>query len=156
MKSALIFLNGHYDLRYPQFYKESPDVGGGKQSTHSSALTEVSAYSSELNQTIDTPIFPNVLIGDLDSRRGNAERMLLNSWSGLARTSSVNGLGKWTRTTQTDSWQSLMQLQSIGCQANSTLRWTPSTQRLRNRSLSRQSTINAPRTPTVRRKSTRR
>ena len=66
MKSALIFLNGHYDLRYPQFYRR--------------ALTWATANSyplicadgglrlfTELSQISDLPIFPDILIGDLDS-----------------------------------------------------------------------------------------
>ena len=66
MKSALIFLNGHYDLRYPQFYKEALTWA----TTNSYPLICADGglrLFTDLNQTSDTPIFPNVLIGDLDS-----------------------------------------------------------------------------------------
>ena len=66
MKSALIFLNGHYDLRYPQFYKEA--LGWALENSHPLICADGGLrLFTELNQTSDTPIFPNVLIGDLDS-----------------------------------------------------------------------------------------
>ncbi len=66
MKSALIFLNGHYDLRYPQFYKEA--LTWAAENKHPLICADGGLrLFTELNQTSDTPIFPNVLIGDLDS-----------------------------------------------------------------------------------------
>ena len=66
MKSALIFLNGDYDLRYPQFYKEI--LTWAVENRHPLICADGGLrLFTELNQTIDTPIFPNVLIGDLDS-----------------------------------------------------------------------------------------
>ena len=66
MKSALIFLNGHYDLRYPQFYKEA--LTWAVENRHPLICADGGLrLFTELNQTSDTPIFPNVLIGDLDS-----------------------------------------------------------------------------------------
>lgn len=66
MNSVLIFLNGHYDFRYSQFYKD--------------ALTRAAEHShpvicadgglrvfTELNRSYTTEVFPDVLIGDLDS-----------------------------------------------------------------------------------------
>ena len=66
MKSALIFLNGHYDLRYPQFYKEA--LTWAAENRHPLICADGGLrLFTELNQTSDTPIFPSVLIGDLDS-----------------------------------------------------------------------------------------
>ena len=66
MKSTLIFLNGHYDLRYPQFYKKA--LTWAVENRHPLICADGGLrLFTELNQTNDTPIFPNVLIGDLDS-----------------------------------------------------------------------------------------
>ena len=66
MKSALIFLNGHYDLRYPQFYREA--LTWAVENRHPLICADGGLrLFTELNQTNDTPIFPNILIGDLDS-----------------------------------------------------------------------------------------
>ena len=66
MKSALIFLNGHYDLRYPQFYKEALTWAAENGYPLICADGGIRLFT-ELNQTNDTPILPDVLIGDLDS-----------------------------------------------------------------------------------------
>ena len=66
MKSALIFLNGHYDLRYPQFYKEA--LTWAVQNGHPLICADGGLrLFTELSQCSDAPIFPDVLIGDLDS-----------------------------------------------------------------------------------------
>ena len=66
MKSALIFLNGHYDLRYPQFYRGA--LTWAVENRHPLICADGGLrLFTELNQTSDAPIFPNVLIGDLDS-----------------------------------------------------------------------------------------
>ena len=66
MKSALIFLNGHYDLHYPQFYKEALTWAMENGYPLICADGGIRLFT-ELNQTNDTPILPDVLIGDLDS-----------------------------------------------------------------------------------------
>ena len=66
MKSALIFLNGHYDLRYPQFYRRALTWAVENKQPLICADGGLRLFI-ELNQTSDVPIFPNVLIGDLDS-----------------------------------------------------------------------------------------
>ena len=72
MKSALIFLNGHYDLRYPQFYKEA--LTWALQNSHPLICADGGLrLFTELNQTNEMPILPNVLIGDLDSLDGLPE-----------------------------------------------------------------------------------
>ena len=111
MKAALIFLNGHYDLRYPQFYEGNPDVGGGKQlPTHLRRRWHPLIHRTQPDQW-------NANFARCSNRRSGFpwrgyEAIPLNSWSGLARTSSASGLDRWTRMTQTDSWQSLMQSRS--------------------------------------------
>ena len=66
MKSALIFLNGHYDLRYPQFYREA--LTWAVENRHPLICADGGLrLFTELNQTNDTPILPDVLLGDLDS-----------------------------------------------------------------------------------------
>lgn len=66
MKSALIFLNGHYDLRYPQFYKET--LTWAVENRHPLICADGGIrLFIELSQISDVPISPNVLIGDLDS-----------------------------------------------------------------------------------------
>ena len=66
MKSALIFLNGHYDLRYPQFYREV--LTWAVENRHPLICADGGLrLFTELNQISDSPIFPNALIGDLDS-----------------------------------------------------------------------------------------
>ena len=66
MKSALIFLNGHYDLRYPQFYKKALTWAMENGYPLICADGGIRLFT-ELTQTNDTPILPDVLIGDLDS-----------------------------------------------------------------------------------------
>lgn len=66
MKSALIFLNGHCDLRYPQFYKRA--LTWAVESSYLLICADGGIrLFTELNRTNEVPIFPNVLIGDLDS-----------------------------------------------------------------------------------------
>ena len=66
MKSALIFLNGHYDLRYPQFYKAA--LTWAVENGHPLICADGGIrLFAELNQTNEVQFSPNVLIGDLDS-----------------------------------------------------------------------------------------
>lgn len=66
MKSALIFLNGYYDLRYPEFYKQ--EIAWGVENNHPLICADggIRLFHS-LNQTNEGRFPPNVLIGDLDS-----------------------------------------------------------------------------------------
>ena len=66
MKSALIFLNGHYDLRYPQFYK-SALMWAAENSYPLICADGGIRLFTELNRTSETQFSPDVLIGDLDS-----------------------------------------------------------------------------------------
>ena len=66
MKSALIFLNGHYDLCYPQFYKAA--LTWAVKNGHPLICADGGIrLFAELNQTNEVQFSPNVLIGDLDS-----------------------------------------------------------------------------------------
>ena len=66
MKSALIFLNGHYDLRYPQFYRRA--LTWAAENRHPLICADGGLrLFAELNRTSESQIFPDVLIGDLDS-----------------------------------------------------------------------------------------
>ena len=80
MKSALIFLNGYYDLRYPRFYKEA--LAWALENGHPLICADGGLrLFSELNQTDEVQVFPNVVIGDLDS----LERMSDNTIEQLER-----------------------------------------------------------------------
>ena len=72
MKSALIFLNGHYDLRYPQFYKGALTWAVANSYPLICADGGIRLFTG-LNQISESQFFPNVLIGDLDSFEGMPE-----------------------------------------------------------------------------------
>ena len=66
MKPALIFLNGHYDLRYPQFYLE--ELAWAVKNRHPLICADGGIrLFTKLNEVNESQIFPTVLIGDLDS-----------------------------------------------------------------------------------------
>ena len=67
MKLALIFLNGYYDLRHLEFYKQQLTWGLANNYPLICADGGIRLFHS-LNQIYnDTQFLPNVLIGDLDS-----------------------------------------------------------------------------------------
>ena len=69
MKAALIFLNGHYDLRYPQFYERALTWAAENSYPLICADGGIRLFT-ELNQINKSPVFPDVLLGDLDSLEG--------------------------------------------------------------------------------------
>ena len=72
MKSALIFLNGHYDFRYQQFYKQA--LTWATENRHPLICADGGIrLFTELSRTNEPQFFPNVLIGDLDSLEGMPE-----------------------------------------------------------------------------------
>ncbi len=80
MKAALIFLNGQYDLRYPRFYREA--LVWAIENGHPLICADGGLrLFTELNQTGEAQVFPNVVIGDLDS----LEEMLDNTIEQLER-----------------------------------------------------------------------
>ncbi len=66
MKSALIFLNGYYDLGYPQFYRDA--LTWAVQHGYPLICADGGLrLFTELNRISHLQIFPTVLVGDLDS-----------------------------------------------------------------------------------------
>ena len=66
MKSALIFLNGYYDPRYLDFYRQEIETAAANGFPRICADGGIRIFD-ELNQPSDTAIVPDVLIGDMDS-----------------------------------------------------------------------------------------
>ena len=66
MKAALIFLNGYYDTRYPDFYCQEIETAVKNGFPLICADGGIRIFG-ELNQRADTPFVPDVLIGDMDS-----------------------------------------------------------------------------------------
>lgn len=92
MKLALIFLNGYYDLRYPEFYKAEIEWGLNHQYPLICADGGIRLFH-ELNQSLGERYSPNVLIGDLDSCANYAER-----FSGT----TTQVVGEWVGKTDKD------------------------------------------------------
>ena len=72
MKSALIFLNGYYDLRYPRFYMDELTWAVANRHPLICADGGIRLFT-KLNEISQSQIFPNILIGDLDSLEEMAE-----------------------------------------------------------------------------------
>ena len=66
MKAALIFLNGYYDTRYPDFYRQEIETAVKNGFPLICADGGIRIFDA-LNQREDTPLVPDVLIGDMDS-----------------------------------------------------------------------------------------
>ena len=66
MKSALIFLNGYYDTRHLDFYRQEIVTAVEDRLPLICADGGICIFE-ELNRGVDTPIVPDILIGDLDS-----------------------------------------------------------------------------------------
>ena len=66
MRSALIFLNGYYDIRHFDFYRQEIEKAMESHSPLICADGGIRIFD-ELNQRGNTPLVPNVLIGDMDS-----------------------------------------------------------------------------------------
>lgn len=69
MNSVLIFLNGHYDFRYSQFYRDALTRAAEHSYPVICADGGVRVFT-ELNRICGIEVFPDVLIGDLDSLDG--------------------------------------------------------------------------------------
>ena len=108
MKLALIFLNGYYDLRYPEFYKAEIEWGLNHDYPLICADGGIRLFH-ELNQSPGERYSPDVLIGDLDSCASYTDRLvgstmeIVSEWVGkvdkdytdgqLAVTHAVNECG---------------------------------------------------------------
>ena len=66
MKPALIFLNGYYDIRHLDFYRQEIEKAMESHSPLICADGGIRIFD-ELNQRGNTPLVPDVLIGDMDS-----------------------------------------------------------------------------------------
>ena len=66
MKQALIFLNGYYDKRHLGFYRQEIENAVKNSFPLICADGGIKIFD-ELNQQEDTPLVPDVLIGDMDS-----------------------------------------------------------------------------------------
>ena len=66
MKSALIFLNGYYDIRHLDFYRQEIENALENRFPLICADGGIRIFD-ELNQRGNTPLTPDVLIGDMDS-----------------------------------------------------------------------------------------
>ena len=66
MKPALIFLNGYYDTRYPNFYRQEIETAVEKGFPLICADGGIRIFD-ELNRDTDRSLTPDVLIGDMDS-----------------------------------------------------------------------------------------
>ena len=69
MKLALIFLNGYYDLRHPEFYKAEIEWGLDHDYPLICADGGIRLFD-ELDKSLGERYSPDVLIGDLDSCGG--------------------------------------------------------------------------------------
>ena len=66
MKPALIFLNGYYDTRHLNFYRQEIESAAENCFPLICADGGIRIFD-ELNRDIDRPLIPDVLIGDMDS-----------------------------------------------------------------------------------------
>ena len=66
MKAALIFLNGYYDLRHLDFYRSEIENAVENRFPLICADGGIRIFDT-LNRHVDTPLIPDVHIGDMDS-----------------------------------------------------------------------------------------
>ncbi len=83
MKTALIFLNGYYDLRYLNFYRSEIESGVENHFPLICADGGIHIFD-ELNLYSDTAFVPDVLIGDMDSVSEDATKAkhIVQEWVG--------------------------------------------------------------------------
>lgn len=83
MKPALIFLNGYYDTRHLDFYRQ--EIGEALEKRYPLICADGGLrIFDELNQRGDSPLTPDVLIGDLDSieERTTQAKQVVQKWVG--------------------------------------------------------------------------
>lgn len=83
MKTALIFLNGYYDTRYLDFYRQEIVTGVENGSPLICADGGIRIFD-ELNRRGEIPLIPDILIGDLDSvpEGGTQAKQIVQEWVG--------------------------------------------------------------------------
>ena len=75
MKSALIFLNGYYDTRHLDFYRQEIETALESHSLLICADGGIRIFDA-LNQCGERPLTPDVLIGDMDSVAARGDKPL--------------------------------------------------------------------------------
>ena len=78
MKSALIFLNGYYDTRHLDFYRQEMGTAVENGSPLICADGGIRIFD-ELNRCGGLPLVPDVLIGDMDSGPNRGDKSLPTS-----------------------------------------------------------------------------
>ena len=78
MTQGLIFLNGYYDRRHFDFYRQEIESAVKKGSPLICADGGIRIFD-ELNRYLDTSLIPDVLIGDMDSVRYRGSKPLLQA-----------------------------------------------------------------------------
>ena len=83
MKPAFIFLNGYYDTRHLNFYRQEIRTALENRSPLICADGGIRIFD-ELNRHGDTPIVPDILIGDMDSvvDGGTQAKRTVQEWIG--------------------------------------------------------------------------
>ncbi len=83
MKSALIFLNGYYDTRHLDFYRQEIITARENRFPLICADGGIRIFD-ELNRREDMPLVPDVLIGDMDSvaAGGTKAKHIVQEWIG--------------------------------------------------------------------------
>ena len=99
MKAALIFLNGYYDTRHLDFYRQEIESAAENRCPLICADGGIRIFDA-LNRRGDTPCVPDVHIGDMDSVTESTTK---------AKLTVQNGLDKRTKIGQMDSllWTTL-------------------------------------------------
>ena len=83
MKSALIFLNGYYDIRHLDFYRQEIENAVENRFPTICADGGIRIFDT-LNRRGETPLIPDVLIGDIDSvvEGGTKAKQTVQEWIG--------------------------------------------------------------------------
>ena len=96
MKSALIFLNGYYDTRHPDFYRQEIVAALENRLPLICADGGIRIFD-DLNQDGNTSLVPDVLIGDMDSvsHRGSEPllqaKQIVQEWIGQTNKDYTDG-----------------------------------------------------------------
>lgn len=92
MKPALIFLNGYYDTRHLNFYRQAIRNAARNGSPTICADGGIRIFDA-LNQNADTPLAPDILIGDMDSVPENATQAkhTVQEWIGRTEKDYTDG-----------------------------------------------------------------
>ncbi|MDE0014995.1 MAG: hypothetical protein OXU51_02325 [Candidatus Poribacteria bacterium] len=92
MKAALIFLNGYYDTRYLDFYRQEIETALENRSPLICADGGIWIFDA-LNQCGESRLIPDVLIGDMDSVADRGYKPLLQEKQSLGDMDSVADRG---------------------------------------------------------------